>query len=123
MMQIAKCNGRCPREWLAVPGHVYCGRRVPLRSGKYAGQEWPASPLGNPFRPSPNCLNLYRRYLLDRIRLGDQAVIKAMKALTTESVLGCWCFDGTRKKGDTIEPACHTEVIADVWYELFEGKS
>jgi len=89
--------------------HTYCGRAMPGR---------PGSPLANPFKVKEHgsrTLELYREHLATRIKAGDRAILDALRCLTDESILGCWCVDLT---GDAVfaEPtACHCQIIARAW--------
>jgi hypothetical protein len=69
------------------------------------------SPLGNPFRIGPDgdrtaVIQRYKRWLWDRIQRQDPQVVGAMRALTADSILGCWCHP---------QP-CHADVIVRAWH-------
>lgn len=83
-------------------GVVYCGR---------------PSPLGNPFTHKAGiagtvlvasreeAIERYRRWLWEKLQARDPKVLAALKALTEESVLGCWC-----------KPlGCHCDVLVRAW--------
>mgnify|MGYP000371465641 CR=1 FL=1 len=73
--------------------HVYVGR---------------SSPLGNPFDVATygdRSLELYRRHLWDQIRGGNEDVLEAMTAVTSETTLVCSCWPRP----------CHAEVIVRAW--------
>lgn len=97
--------------------HVYCGRRMPGR---------PGSPLANPFKVREHgsrCLELYRRHLWAMMRRRDDQVMAALRSLTDDSILGCWCVD---LEGEAVveEPeVCHCQVIVKAWLHLkLEGQ-
>lgn len=75
------------------------------RANRYAGLS--ASPLANPFKVrdfggrSGATLPHYRRWLWERIRQGDPAVIEALRAIDETTVLVCWCAPGP----------CHAELV------------
>lgn len=83
-------------------GAIYCGR---------------GSPLGNPYShlegtkalyivdTREEAIDGYRRWLYDKLKNNDRAVVTALEALKADSVLACWC-----------KPlACHCEVIIAAW--------
>ena len=80
---------------------VYVGRSNPHH-------QLPASPLANPFRRQScggqrGCtLPYYRRWLWQCIQAGDVAVLDALRAIDTETVLVCWCKPGP----------CHGDVVS-----------
>lgn len=85
----------------------------------YVGRAWggrKASPLGNPFRLSQGqsrteVLRKYRQWLWSRIGMRDKAVMAALREITEESWLGCWCCN--IEAGRPIEKmVCHAEVVA-----------
>jgi hypothetical protein len=83
------------------PGIVYCGRPC-------AG--WAGSPLANPVKISETCsrneaIEEYGKWLAKKVVNRNAKVLRALKQITAESVLGCWCFP----------LACHCEVISRVW--------
>lgn len=112
-MQVINVRGLKPND----PSVIYCGR-------DHAG--WEASPLGNPCsargKPCPVCglvhfaawgtqvtpcrsLPCYRKWLWEKIRTRDRVVLDTLRALSEDSVLGCWCKP----------KPCHAEVIASAW--------
>ena len=83
------------------PGHLYIGR---------------GTALGNQFRTGADgdraqVVEKYRTWLLDRIEQLDGPVITAMLSLRPEDTLVCSCAP----------LACHGDVIAEVWQELFQS--
>jgi uncharacterized protein DUF4326 len=92
------------------PSVVYCGRQM------YGG--WRRSPLCNPFKAPRDgtheeVIAKFRVYLLERIEAGDTAITAALDALTTDSVLACWCKP----------KPCHCDVIVEVWKQRREQRS
>ncbi len=93
---------------------IYCGRPMPGRKG---------SPLRNKHKLTTvtsvaECLEKYRRDLDDAFNRYDVDIILAMKNITAESVLACWCVD---LEGDAIFTAperCHCQVIWKVWKRM-----
>jgi hypothetical protein len=67
-----------------------------------------ASPLANPYKVSDYggqrgaTLDDYRHWLWGRIVAGDAAVLAALRGITAETVLVCWCKPGP----------CHGDVVA-----------
>jgi hypothetical protein len=72
------------------------------------------SPLANPFKAKAfgelsradfggrgQTLPHYRQWLWQRIEIGDEAVLQALQAIDTQSVLICWCKPGP----------CHGDVV------------
>ncbi len=71
------------------------------------------SPLGNPFPitkelPRLEAIAKYKVYLISRILSNNDMIINALKALTNESRLLCFC-----------KPApCHGDIIKEIWEEI-----
>lgn len=92
-------------------------RVVNKRSGEKGVYVGRPSALGNPFSHLPGTLAEHRvkdrdeavfmfgHWILARIREKDQRVMTALRELSEDSVLVCWCAP---------EP-CHAEVIARAW--------
>ena len=72
------------------------------------------SPLGNPFPitkelPRLEAIAKYKVYIIDRILSNNDLIINALKALTKDSKLLCFC-----------KPApCHGDIIKDIWEEIY----
>jgi hypothetical protein len=69
--------------------------------------------LGNPFRREQHgddAIRLYKRWLFDRLRGGDAAVMRAMRSIGPESLLICSCAPRP----------CHADVVLAAWYWLGE---
>lgn len=90
------------------------------RASSYAGLS--QSPLANPFKVKAfgklsradfggrgQTLPHYRRWLWNRIQAGDEAVLAALRSITSSSVLVCWCKPGS----------CHGDVVkaAAAWIQ------
>ncbi|MCZ7672327.1 MAG: DUF4326 domain-containing protein [Chloroflexi bacterium] len=97
------------KHWITLFGEqwLYIGR-----ANSYAGLS--QSPLANPFKVkdfgSPGkTLGHYRQWLWKRIEAGDEAVLQALQAIDTQSVLICWCKPGP----------CHGDVVkaAAAWLQ------
>jgi hypothetical protein len=83
-------------------------------SWTYVGREntyygLPESPLANIYRESnygrAGCIRKYRQWLWWKIQRRDTEVLDALKKLTEDSALVCWCAP----------KPCHAEVIAKAW--------
>ncbi len=75
------------------------------------------SPLGNPFRPGyqtshEDALASYRRWLWDRIRHNDPAVMRAMHSIAQDSALVCSCSP----------KACHADIVLRAWLWMHAHK-
>ncbi len=93
------------------PAIIYCGR-----GGRHG---WKASPLGNPFR-GPDWVAQYRAWLREKIAANDPAVMAALRSITPDSQLGCWCcncdeFDIGPTDEDKV---CHVEILIEAWEAL-----
>jgi hypothetical protein len=70
------------------------------------------SPLGNPYTVEEHgregAIDLYRRWLWDRINDGDIKILYALSQISDDSILVCWCKP----------KACHGEVIVAAWQWL-----
>ena len=70
------------------------------------------SPLGNPYTVEEHgredAIDLYRRWLWERINEGDIKTLYALSQISDDSVLVCWCKP----------KACHGEVIVAAWQWL-----
>jgi hypothetical protein len=86
---------------------------APTAQDVYIGRP---SPLGNPYshldlRHTTKVANrdmaveLYGRWLLNKIRDNDPQVMQALGNLKQDSVLVCWCFP----------ERCHGEMIQRAW--------
>jgi hypothetical protein len=119
---VQKLNGLSPDEWQAVRNHLYVGRYMPIRSGRYAGQVWRPQGWGNPFKVEVTddhptkatarnfCIEQYESWLAGRIQTEGQTLIPPLLMLAGK-VLGCWCctWDGQTPP----RPLCHAAVLAD----------
>ncbi len=85
-----------------TPGITYCGR-------SFAG--WTGSVLGNPFKVGRDgtldeVITQYEMWLAGQIILSaGEPQRAALRELTEDSVLGCWCAP----------KRCHCEVIEKLW--------
>ena len=71
------------------------------------------SPLGNPFPitkelPRLEAIAKYKVYLIQRILTGNDIIINALRSLSNESRLLCFCKPSP----------CHGDVIKDIWEEI-----
>lgn len=65
---------------------------------------------------------MFRHYLHRDIERGVKTIVEAMRAITEDSILGCWCVD---LEGETIftEPErCHCQLIAKAWRWMKQEK-
>lgn len=89
---------------------LYCGRDMP-------GKRLLGSLLSNPYKVGkhPDPLGGFRKHLWFFIRQRDERLMRKMRQITEDSILGCWCVD---LEGDAIftEPErCHTQIIWKAW--------
>lgn len=89
-------------------GWTYIGREM-----RYDDWTFEASPLGNPYRVGSKgrgtVIEPYRRWLWQQLQVPNSPHVQALRALTADSVLVCWCNQPGR---------CHGHVIADAWAYL-----
>lgn len=87
----------------------------------FRGKAWPkpavyigrGTPLGNPFTVAEHgldALDLYRRWLWDRIKARDRAVLQALRSITARHHLVCSCAPRP----------CHGDVVVAAWRWLHE---
>lgn len=94
---------------VVINRHHYRNRRFP-QPWCYIGR---GTPLGNPFtlkEHGPQALELYRRWLWDKIRDKDPAVLRALRRITAEHHLVCSCKPRP----------CHGDVVVRAWQWLKE---
>jgi len=114
---VAKVAGCCPRDWLADPDHIYVGRHVLIRSGKYEGDSWPNSGFGNPYKLDRNFtraeridgLFRYCKHLKDILNV--QPAIRETFLQLQGKTLGCWCVNWG---GNSDLPICHAAWLARI---------
>lgn len=87
-----------------TPGLVYVGRTC---------RGWKGSPLGNPFKQGRDgtldeVLRKYREHIEAKLAANDPDVVAALRAISAESLLGCWCAPAP----------CHAEIVAEIWRRL-----
>lgn len=98
------------KNYLPAPW-IYVGRKVHGHPGE--------SPLANPYRPHgagfdgealthDGALELYRRWLWQKIRTNDPRVMLALRSITDETALVCSCAPRP----------CHADVVAKAWVWL-----
>jgi hypothetical protein len=85
-------------------------RVVNKRSGEKGVYVGRPSALGNPYSIGQDggratVIQSYRRWLWRRLQAKDSRVLAALRELSEDSVLVCWCAPA----------ACHAEVIARAW--------
>jgi hypothetical protein len=98
--------------------YTYGGRKAAEAAGViYIGRP---SPLGNPFSHQEGTLAQYRvatreeaisryeEWLWQQIEAGNQAVLRALRDIREDTVLGCFC----------VPRRCHGDVIVKVWQIL-----
>jgi hypothetical protein len=114
---VQNVRGQNPEEWLANPKNVYCGRWQRLRTGRYAGQHWPESGLGNPFkfmeldRPDERRYKLFSFLKWLATELETNIERRNIFRTLPGKNLGCWCvnWDGLKQL-----PMCHAAWLANV---------
>ncbi|MCH9637828.1 MAG: DUF4326 domain-containing protein [Gammaproteobacteria bacterium] len=88
-----------------VNRHWYHKTGVPSEA-RYIGR---GTVLGNPFtvreHGAEEALRRYRRWLWDKIRDGDPAVLAEMREITPDTLLMCSCAPRP----------CHGDVVARAW--------
>jgi len=86
---------------------------------QYVGR---GTPLGNPYRPHSaghdgeeltreGALELYRRWLWQKIRANDPRVLLAMRSIDEDTALVCSCAS---QPGKPPKP-CHADIVARAW--------
>jgi len=119
---VVRVNGLDPEEWRKDPRHLYVGRRVYVRSGKFAGKIWPNSALGNPYPLARGASIDDRRNLIvqfERWVIADKHRMRQLENMCGK-VLGCWCghWDGVSQP----RLLCHAAVYADWCNHLIRGE-
>lgn len=113
-MRIVKVGKNKSAQFESIPGFVYCGRAF----GGFDG-----SPLGNPFKVGlhgrlADVLAKYRNWLVLNLQKNNVVAV-ALRELTADSVLGCWCLD--KVEAGTGDVQCHCDIIAQVWAQDQSG--
>lgn len=97
------CQASAPR---VVNRHHY--KALPA-AAVYVGR---GTSLGNPYtREVPDALAKYRRWLWDKIKAGDAAVLEALRSIGPDSLLVCSCWPRP----------CHADVIRAAWCWMREA--
>ncbi len=113
-MTIIKVKVGQRSKFEAIPGFVYCGRSF---------KEYDESDLHNPYIIGRDgllqtVLSKYHKYLEESIEHSSAQSV-AMRSLTNDSVLGCWCIN---KKNAGDKPwSCHCDIIASIWNKCFNS--
>ncbi len=99
-------------------GVYYCGRAT-------AG--WSGGPLQNPFvigrdGSREEVIQLFRKWLWDQLKDGNEEMLAALGRLREDSVLGCWCTDSDNAMAEG-PLVCHCQVIARCWRYLKTQRS
>jgi len=87
-----------------VNRHHYKGKPLP-KPWMYIGR---GTPLGNPFTVREHgdaALELYRRWLWDKIRSNDEDVLCALRRITRSHTLVCSCKPRP----------CHGDIVVRAW--------
>ena len=108
----ADAKGRMPGF---IEGQRPDTRPLLPRSSIYIGRKhngFEASPLANPFTVGEHgdaALPLYKRHLWAKMKARDPAVIRALREITPEHHLVCWCVlpNGYGQ--------CHGHIVAAAW--------
>ena len=102
------------------------GMKANIKGVRYVGcsiGQWIGSPLGNELRNTSKCpycgekhsnvnsLPCYRLWLFEKIQAGDANVLAALRSISPDAVLGCWCcnVDAGRPRSKQV---CHAEIVA-----------
>ena len=95
-------------------------KKKPRKGQNLLPQPWiyvgRGSPLGNPYRPHnaghdgealsyDGALELYRKWLWQKIRVNDRRVMLALRSITAETALVCSCAPRP----------CHADIVARAW--------
>jgi hypothetical protein len=95
-------------------------KRKPRKGQNLLPQPWQyvgrGSPLGNQYRPHSagndgealsreGALELYRRWLWQKIRSNDPRVMLAMRSISADTALVCSCAPKT----------CHADIVVRAW--------
>jgi hypothetical protein len=95
-------------------------KRKPRKGQNFLPDPWiyvgRGSPLGNPYRPSSashgqealdhqGALQLYRRWLFEKIRAGDWRVMLAFRSITEPTSVVCSCHP----------KPCHADIVVSAW--------
>ena len=115
--EVVRRHASIPVELGKPPAEIFesTDRRPPLPDPfLYIGRSPPLgpSPLANPFtvkRYGREAMPRYRRWLWSRIKDRDEAVLGALRAITSEHHLVCHC---KRLNGSGL---CHGDVVVDAW--------
>lgn len=96
---------------IVVNRHHYRGKSLP-EPWVYIGR---GTPLGNVVsrrdtHSEEEAMRLYRKWLWGRLRVGDRAVLDALRAITPRHHLVCSCAPR----------ACHGDVVLAAWKWLRE---
>lgn len=112
-------RGKSPNEWLAEPDHVYVGRFVYRKYGKFAGERWPNCGFGNPYQFIPGATRQEKIQTLFRFcvhlqeKLIDSPLLQREFGKLSGKTLGCWCINWEGQIGD-IPPMCHAAWMARI---------
>jgi len=96
-------------------------KKKPRKGKNFLPQPWiyvgRGTPLGNPFRPGnetshADALASYRRWLWDRIRRNEPAVMRAMRSIDQDTALVCSCAPN----------ACHADIVMRAWHWMLEQR-
>lgn len=90
------------------PLHLYCGRRVAIRSGRFKGEVWPQSPLCNPHGLRDRMASVLA-FAESMLWLSAPERLWRLR-LAKGRILGCWCAP----------KLCHCHVIAAWCNELID---
>jgi len=106
-------------------------KKKPRKGQNLLPQPWMyvgrGTPLGNPYRPHnagydgeeltrDGALELYRRWLWEKIRANDPRVMLALRSIRDETALVCSCAAAPGKP----PKSCHADIVARAWHWLRE---
>lgn len=100
-------------------------KRKPRKGQNFLPKPWVyvgrGTPLGNPYRPRrashdhdeltrEGALDLYRRWLWQKLRSNDRAVMLQMRSITDDTHVVCSCAPSS----------CHADIVVRAWIWLRE---
>jgi hypothetical protein len=102
------------------PGAYYCGRASYGKTGSVLANPHPIGykcPICNITHKRGEAIELYRRWLWQKLTEKDKTILLAFSQLSENSVLACWCTDHETPDKEW----CHCQVIEKAWYWIKEN--
>lgn len=100
-----------PAQPTVINRHHYTNREFP-KPWVYIGR---GTPLGNPYRVDEHgdaALELYRKWLWEKLRAKDPAVTRALREITVSHHLVCSCKPRP----------CHGDIVVRAWQWLQDNQ-